>query len=100
MLQHGAICDGKTATVADRERWCSQIPRLRVIGTCGCGLCPTINFTEDYEPATRLYVEAYDPTQNAGIILFIDDDLPSCLEVYPEDDQKVVLPKVEDVDFT
>ncbi|MCI6575087.1 MAG: hypothetical protein PT944_07440 [Actinomycetaceae bacterium] len=100
MLMYAAVSDGDTVTQEERERWLSGIDGLRVTGICGCGLCPTINFNEHYEPETRLWLEAYDAKQDAGIILFIDDGELSCLEVYPTEDKAVSLPAVENVDFT
>ncbi|MCI5825777.1 MAG: hypothetical protein MR006_03845 [Arcanobacterium sp.] len=103
MIERASVNDGNAVTPEDRRRWLGQVDDLRVVGTCGCGTCPSIEFVSGDDVGNRLWLEAWDNKQNAGILLFVDNGALSYLEVYPADwkeaGESVALPRVSDVDF-
>ena len=78
-----------TVTDDDRARWLRQVPQTRAGRRCDCGTCPSIVLTD---PAgvtpevrnSRVVLEA--STTGALLLLFIDDDRLSYLELAPLDD--------------
>ncbi|MCB7137557.1 hypothetical protein LGQ04_13500 [Cellulosimicrobium marinum] len=72
----------------DRRRWLAQVADVRVHGTCGCGSCPTVDLGDATGPAPtggpRVVLGA--ELDDALVLLFVDDDRPSCLELAPLDD--------------
>lgn len=99
----GAVGD---PTDADRARWRGLVDRLRVSATCACGTCPSIDLalaapankpapkvssagtTPDTAAAAtsrRVVLEGFTP--GAFLLLFIDDDVPTLLELAPIDDK-------------
>lgn len=80
-----------------RATWLAQVPQLRVGGVCGCGTCPSIDLVTAERPKaaqTREEVEALESrtvldagTDGAMVLLFIDDDWPSYLELAPTGDE-------------
>ncbi|MFD4991945.1 hypothetical protein ACFWH7_17385 [Cellulosimicrobium cellulans] len=71
----------------DRRRWLEQLDATRVVGTCGCGACPTIDLGVPGARATsaaqRVVLEA--GVDRALVLLFVDADLLSYLELAPLD---------------
>lgn len=100
---HAFDLDQGDPDLADRERWLAMIDDLSVHGTCGCGTCPTIDLAykgvpvECGEHTARVVLDAH--TRDAVVVVFIDDDIPSCLEVAPNDDTPVGLPSPEEIIF-
>ncbi|WP_163187875.1 hypothetical protein [Cellulosimicrobium sp. SL-1] len=91
MLGHG--CRGEAVApdrdAADRGRWLAQVDAVRVHGTCACGACPTIDLGDDDGPVPaqgpRVVLEA--GTDRFLLLLFVDDDRLSCLELAPVGDE-------------
>ncbi len=91
MLRHG--CRGEAVApdrdAADRRRWLAQVDAVRVRGGCACGSCPTIDLGGDDGPVPaqgpRVVLEA--GTDRFLLLLFVDDDRLSCLELAPVDDE-------------
>lgn len=101
MIDH-ATDDRVTPSPEDRCRWRELIGRATVCGHCDCGLCPSVDLAIDGVPVEscngrRLVLEA--SADNRGVILFIDDDKPSYLEVYGFDDDPVDMPRPEELIF-
>lgn len=73
-------------TAEDRAAWLAQVPETFAGTRCGCGTCPSIELvdaegcTPDAEK-TRIVLEA--STDGALLLLFIDDDRLSYLELAP-----------------
>lgn len=90
-------------SLADRERWLAMVDDLSVHGVCGCGTCPTIDlaykgvFGDPAKADSRMVLEA--SVQHALVLLLIDDDVPSCLEVAPTDELSVALPSPDEINF-
>ncbi|EEH63561.1 hypothetical protein HMPREF0044_1162 [Gleimia coleocanis DSM 15436] len=101
VLLLNASSDQETEPTAElRNQWVAQIPNLQVVHECGCGACPTIDFTDPKAKFNhRIVLSAFDDTQGAGILVFIDDNQLSCLEVYPSANEAAELPAVENISF-
>lgn len=74
---------------ADRARWRAQVGSTRAGRPCGCGSCPSIELTaaDGASPemtSSRVVLNA--ETDGAMLLLFIDDDQLSYLELAPTDD--------------
>lgn len=102
LLEHGTTSpDGPHASSQDRRRWREQLPHTRVGGHCGCGSCPSIELVDVAgtapEFADRIVLEGSltdlaDPRgqpSQAIVLLFIDSDRLSHLELAPMDDVSV-----------
>ncbi|WP_231443990.1 hypothetical protein [Brevibacterium zhoupengii] len=86
-------------TPAQRVTWESNLAEVVVTNPCDCGSCPSIGM----RPVTRVDDESRDDTGGQGdfanrvildatvdgcmLLLFIDDDSPSYLELAPTDDE-------------
>ncbi|ROR82722.1 hypothetical protein SAMN06295974_2818 [Plantibacter flavus] len=97
--EHGA---DRAVAVSDRERWAGQLPGVMVHGMCGCGTCPSIDLTPDSggrpAPTRQTVLEAI--TSNACLLLFIEDDRPTYLELAPWGEEPITeFPLVADVEF-
>lgn len=71
---------------ADRKRWRAQLATTRAGRPCGCGTCPSIELTDaaGVSPeltSSRVVLDA--ETDKAMLLLFIDDDQLSYLELAP-----------------
>lgn len=64
----------------------AKVPHAQVTSTCLCGTCPSISLREDAE-GHRVVVEAFHPT--GMLLLFVDGDHPSYLELAPNHDDVV-----------
>ncbi len=106
MIRQAPVCDPDWGlpTEADRARWLTMVDDLSVDKMCDCGTCPTIDLAykgtvvEAEETDSRTVLEASAP--DALMLLFIDDDIPSCLEIAPLDDGPVALPRPEEIFFS
>jgi hypothetical protein len=84
----GYMYNDATVTDDDRARWLRQVPHTRAGRRCDCGTCPSFELTD---PAgvtpdmrnSRVVLEA--STTGALLLLFIDDDRLSYLELAPLD---------------
>lgn len=91
---------GQRPSAAQRARWAAALEQTSVDHECGCGLCPTIDLAWNGQAVgcegERVVLEAF----SAGgemVLLFVDGDRPSCLEVVPSEDQPVALPRPEEL---
>ncbi len=71
-----------------RQYWLTQIPTTRAGRSCACGMCPTIDLEDEsgHTPpaaASRIVLSASVP--GALLLLFIDDNRLSSLELAPTD---------------
>lgn len=93
LIDRGAdATEATSVTTADRRRWRAQVGGARVVGHCGCGSCPSIELAIDGHsmPADqvgrgRVVLEA--STSGALLLLFVDDDALSYLELAPTEDE-------------
>lgn len=79
--------------IADRARWRAQLATTRAGRPCGCCTCPSIELTDaaGVSPEmtnSRVVLDA--ETDNAMLLLFIDDDQLRYLELAPTDEQTFV----------
>lgn len=101
MLADGSTAIDGNATKADRTRWLGQAAETFVSGVCGCGACPSIVLsdakgrTPGPDCARRVILEA--EAADGHLLLFIDDDQLSYLELAPLKDEPVLkFPDLED----
>lgn len=97
--EHGG---DRVIAASDRERWAGHLPGVMVHGTCGCGTCPSIDLTPDSgdrpTPTRQTVLEA--STSNVFLLLFIEDDRPTYLELAPFGDEPITeFPPLADVEF-
>ncbi|WP_426716919.1 hypothetical protein [Corynebacterium auriscanis] len=94
--------DEYSISTEDRARWLRLIPETSVRGVCGCGTCPSIDLAYQGQPVeggSRIVLQAETTSGNALVMLFIDGDLLSYLEVAPVNDETVPLPNTDDLRF-
>lgn len=90
-------------SAGDRARWLAMVQDLSVHEMCDCGTCPTIDLaykgvsSDPKDADSRMVLEA--GVEDAIVLLFIDDDVPSCLEVAPLGDDPVLLPTPSEITF-
>jgi hypothetical protein len=98
-----AFGSDESITESDRERWAEHAAAAMVHGTCGCGSCPSIDLApgakaDSASPGRRTVLEA--STADAFLLVFIDDDRPTYLELAPFGDDPITeFPLVADVIF-
>jgi len=87
---------------SDRARWRAQVPFTRAGRRCGCGQCPSIELTDSQglTPADgdgRVVLDAWTP--GALLMLFVDQDQLSYLELAPmdHDDAMLEFPDPDDI---
>lgn len=70
---------------AHRRRWLYQVPGVLAGATCACGTCPSIELEDERGtvPTTGSRVVLTAATRDALLLLFIDGDRPSYLELAP-----------------
>jgi len=95
MIDHAAHFDSDSSRDsvedADTEGWRAQLVTVRAGRPCGCGACPSIELTDaaGVSPkmtSRRVVLDA--ETDGAMVMLFIDDDRLSYLELAPTGDQE------------
>ncbi|MDO4716449.1 MAG: hypothetical protein Q4B08_02680 [Propionibacteriaceae bacterium] len=65
-----------------RREWVSRVPAIQAGPRCGCGTCPSIALLpEPQRPSDPILL--HGSTDGAGLLVSIDDDQPSYLELYP-----------------
>ncbi|WP_432547994.1 hypothetical protein [Kineococcus sp. SYSU DK004] len=93
LLERGTgSAGGRPVTAEDRARWSAQVPGTLAGRRCGCGTCPSVELTDaaGRTPASgdgRVVLEASAP--GALLLLFVDEDRLSYLELAPLDDAGV-----------
>lgn len=66
-----------------------EVGSAQVVGTCGCGTCPSVDLLTDVPPDADRVVVCADHT--AGLVLlFVDGGRPSYLELAPWGDEPVL----------
>jgi hypothetical protein len=87
MIDHAPSFDpDESVGDADRARWRAQLMTTRAGRPCECGSCPSIELTDadGVSPEmTRSRVVLDAQTDGAMVMLFIDDDQLSYLELAP-----------------
>lgn len=78
-----------------------QLARLSAGAPCDCGKCPSFQVLFDGDPVVKsaapIILEAFVP--DGMVLLFIDDTVPSYLEIAPNLDDQIELPKPESLIF-
>ena len=102
MIDHGTVLDpDKGVGDTDRARWRAQLATARAGRPCGCGTCPSIELTDadgstPETPGGRVVLDA--ETDEAMVLLFIDDDRLSYLELAPTEDRVFAeFPEITDI---
>lgn len=74
-------------TVTSRQRWLAQLSGTRVVGRCPCGTCPSIDLAGSHGPTDPVSARIVLQAASAGaiLLLFIDNDRLSYLELAPTD---------------
>jgi hypothetical protein len=90
MVENGTSCaDDPPVSVAARQRWRAQAGAARAGSPCGCGTCPSITIEDEHgrtpERGRRVVLSASHP--DASLMLFIDGDRLSYLELAPHGDR-------------
>ena len=88
LINKGRSSDA-VVTAADRGRWRATVDATRVGRPCGCGTCPSVELVdldggERGSELSRVVLAGDVP--GALVLLFVDDDLPSYLELAPLED--------------
>ena len=75
-------------TFEERARWRSQLAGAHAGTPCGCGTCPSIELTDEngITPSGGNRVVLEGATPGASLLLFIDGDRLSYLELAPHGD--------------
>jgi hypothetical protein len=91
MIDRGRCSDSDDRVKeADRARWRAQLATTRAGRPCGCGTCPSIELTDAVgisPEMTKSRVVLDVATDKAMLLLFIDDDRLSYLELAATDEQ-------------
>lgn len=86
MIRHGVgFEDQSPVQAAQRKRWLHQVPTVLAGPTCGCGTCPSIELEDEHGaiPTIGSRVVLTAATRESLLLLFIDDDRLSYLELAP-----------------
>lgn len=83
MISNAKLFDGGEVDAARRNGWLEGVDKLSQGEPCPCGMCPSVQLlfdgrpTPESSPRTVLSAEGF----NSVVLLFIDGDKPSYLEV-------------------
>lgn len=103
MIERGDPVDAPGQVTADRRRrWLTQVPKTYAGRRCNCGTCPSIHLENEQgdEPQLRDRIVLEGSCDGGLILLFVDDDQLSYLELAPvEVDRFDTFPPVEAVYF-
>ena len=84
----GVFADDPPVSFEARQRWLSQVSGARAGSPCGCGTCPSIAIEDEHgrtpDSGRRVVLSAGHP--DASLLLFIDGDRLSYLELAPHGD--------------
>jgi hypothetical protein len=101
MVENARVfADDPPVSFEARQRWQAQLPGARAGSPCGCGSCPSIAIEDEHgrtpDGGRRVVLSAGHP--DATLLLFIDGDRLSYLELAPHgDDAFPEFPPVADV---
>ena len=88
LVEQGTPSGGTEITADDRKRWLAQVPSTHAGARCRCGICPSIDLTDEAgttaDSDDRVVLEA--SAEGAMLLLFVDDGRLSYLELAPLDD--------------
>jgi hypothetical protein len=91
MIDHATCVDtDERVEEAHRARWRAQVATTRAGRRCGCGTCPSVELTDAAgvtPEATSSRVVLGAELEQATVLLFIDDDRLSYLELAPTDER-------------
>lgn len=77
-----------------RQQLHATLDRITVGAACGCGKCPSVQLLLDGQEvpvgASQVILEAFIP--DGIVMLFVDDGIPSYLEIAPNLDIDLELP--------
>jgi hypothetical protein len=90
MVEHAGVSAGERPVPYEaRQRWLEQVATARAGDRCDCGTCPSITLenAHGHTPAggRRVVLSAGHP--DASLLLFIDGDRLSYLELAPHGDE-------------
>lgn len=89
ITQGTCLDDDVIVTDDDRARWLAQVPQTQAGRACGCGNCPSIELTDPAGATPDMHdsrVVLAASTAGALLLLFLDDDRLSYLELAPQDE--------------
>jgi hypothetical protein len=90
MIENGQPDPSDDSPITPRRRagWLRRVDSTLVYGTCGCGNCPSIDLGDvtGPNPGTGDRDVLVAEHGSAAVLLFIDDDRPSYLELATADD--------------
>ena len=92
MIRNGVGFEDQAPVQAmDWKRWLYQVPGVLAGPVCGCGTCPSIALEDEHGPvpATGRRVVLTAATSDALLLLFIEDDRLSYLELAPTGERPV-----------
>lgn len=92
MIRYGVgFKDQGPIWAADRMRWLHQVPDVLAGPGCQCGTCPSIELEDEHGaiPAIRSRVVLTAATADALLLLFIDQDRLSYLELAPIEEHPI-----------
>ena len=101
VVEHaGPFADDPPVSYEPRQRWLAQVATARAGDRCDCGTCPSITIEDEHgrtpENGRRVVLSASHP--DASLLLFIDGDRLSYLELAPHGDEPFPeFPPVADV---
>src|SRR6218665_3323619 len=105
MITH-AKAHEEDVTAERRRQWLAEVPGTRVSSVCTCGTCPSIELVDldGHAPDTeseRTILSAGLLGATALVMLFIDGDQPSYLELPPFPEHEFAeFPPASELSFT
>ncbi|EXF24003.1 hypothetical protein BG28_09030 [Nesterenkonia sp. AN1] len=83
------FADDRPVPAGSRERWRQSVPSTTAGRGCACGTCPSIDLEDQHgqtpDGGDRIVLSAHHP--KASLLLFIDEDRLSYLELAPHGDE-------------
>lgn len=87
MIEHAEnFTEGPCVSAQRRAQWLAQLPGTRAGDSCQCGVCPSIELVDGHgvtPSADRKRIVLAAKARGALLLLFIDDDRLSYLELAP-----------------
>ena len=91
MIEHAGVGEeGPDISSVQRSAWRATVPHLQVYDACNCGDCPSVSLTSNAEHPNvsedeRVVLVA--ALNDALVLVFVDDDVPSYLELAPHNQE-------------